>query len=82
MNFIQKVQDEETDHKLLDTCLKVKELEPEPTKHSKDNFGDVNFWANKGYQMSQEDNVNNALDYYFQGLKRQSEYFLILYNLG
>jgi len=32
--------------------------------------------------MSTEGNVNNALDYYFQGLKKSKKSFTICHNLG
>jgi tetratricopeptide (TPR) repeat protein len=82
IQFIQKIKDEQVDNDLLSFWCKAVELEPPKPKSSKNNFQDSVFWTRKGYEMSLEGNINNAIDYYFQGLKKSSKNFIICYNLG
>jgi tetratricopeptide (TPR) repeat protein len=80
--FLIKIRDEESNEDLKTIWTKIKEIQPLSNTGKNKDFQDIDFWNKKGYMMSQEGNINNAIDYYMQGVKLYSKSFVTWFNLG
>ena len=67
---------------MLNIWTDIDEIVPVIAISKSKNEDDALFWAQKGYQMSKDGNIDNSIDYYTEGHKLDPDNYMISYNLG